>query len=239
MSTHDTLYDDWVGGDLRPKRIEDMALRPELKDILMMYEETGVFGHILMMGDVGTGKTTAAHILGKSDKFNIVEYNCAHENSREVLKKIEKQTSSITLFGGIRIIVMDEFHHTTKENQTILNKVMEERKKNNRFIFCVNDLSKVAVPIKSRCAKLSFDVGFVSDVDNAFHLRSYIDDMTIEEWKVELRRIGNNISKLAGIEAPDEIMEKVLSNPLYIKDARSFLIALQLKCKTHQWKNNR
>ena len=228
---------DWTSGDLRPKRIEDMALYPELRDILMMYAQTGDFGHIIMVGDTGVGKTTAARILGSSEKFNVVEYNCAHENSREVLKKIEKNTSSITLFGGTRLIIMDEFHHTDDKNQTILNKVMEDRKFYNRFIFCVNHYKNVSAPIRSRCTKLSFDIGLVSEKDHKFKLRQHITDMNIEGWKTELKRIGKNISKLAGNEATDEQIDKVLSNPLYLTDPRSFLIALELQIKMHQWKN--
>lgn len=229
---------DWTSGDLRPKRIEDMALYPELRDILTMYAETGEFGHIIMVGDTGVGKTTAARILGNSDKFSVVEYNCAHENSREILKKIEKSTSTITLFGTTRLFIMDEFHHTDKTNQTILNKVMEDRKQLNRFIFCVNNYKDVSAPIRSRCVKLSFDVGLVSEKDNKFRMRQHITDMNIDEWKKELTRIGKHISKLAGMEATDEMLGKVLSNPLYITDARSFLIALELQSKMHQWKTS-
>ena len=61
--------------------------------------------------------------------------------------------------------------------------------------------------------------------------------MTIDEWKLELKRVGTNVSKLAGMEASEELMDKVLTNPLYISDARKFLIALELQCKLHQWKN--
>ena len=228
---------DWTSGDLRPKRIEDMALYPALRDILMMYADTGDFGHIIMVGDTGVGKTTAARILGNGEGFSIVEYNCAHENSREILKKIEKNTSSVTLFGTTRLIIMDEFQHTDEKNQTILNKVMEDRKQLNRFIFCVNNYKDVSAPIRSRCMKLSFDVGLVSAKDNKFHIRQHITDMDVDGWKKELKRIGKNISKLAGMEASEELIDKVLSNPLYISDTRSFLIALELQSKMHQWKN--
>lgn len=228
---------DWTTGELRPNRIEDMALYPELRDILMMYVHTGDFGNIIMVGDVGVGKTTAARILGGSRNFSSIEYNCAHENSREVMKEIEKNTSTIPLWGGTRLIIMDEYHHTSKKIQTILNKVMEDRKENNRFIFCVNDYMKVSAPIRSRCVKLSFDIGLVSEKDKKFYMRGDITDMDVNGWKNELKRIGKNISKLAGTEATDELIDIVLSNPLYLTDPRSFLIALELKIKMREWKN--
>lgn len=228
---------DWTTGLFRPTTINDMALYPELKDILSMYAETGEFGHIIMVGDVGTGKTTAARILAESAGMSLIEYNCANENTATIMKKIEKSTSSITLFGTTRIFLMDEFHHTAKGVQTILNKCMEDRKEHNRFIFCVNDYTSISAPIRSRCIKLSFDVGFIGGKDNQFKLHPHINDMDIDEWKNELRRIGKSISILAENEAPDEVIDKVLSNPLYLTDARSFIMSLELQTKMYKRKH--
>ena len=61
--------------------------------------------------------------------------------------------------------------------------------------------------------------------------------MSIDEWKNELKRIGKNVSKLAGNDAPDEVIDKVLTNPLYLTDARSFLLALELQTKMHKRKH--
>lgn len=228
---------DWTTGDLRPTTIEDMALYPELKEMLSFYEETGEFGHLIMVGDVGTGKTTAALILAKSAGMSLIEYNCAKDNTATTFKKIEKETSSVTLFGTRRVFVLDEFHHTDKDVQTILNKCMEDRKSHNRFIFCVNDYTKISAPIRSRCFKHSFDVGMISQKDNTFKLHPHVGSLDVEGWKSELRRIGKRVSKNAGYEAPDEVISKVLTNPLYLTDARSFLIALELQTKMYARKH--
>ena len=57
----------------RPTKFGDMALYPELRTWLEMYEATGEFDHLLFYGDVGTGKTTAAYILANAvmDDFSV------------------------------------------------------------------------------------------------------------------------------------------------------------------------
>ena len=64
-----------------------------------------------------------------------------------------------------------------------------------------------------------------------------ITDMDIDGWKQELKRIGKSISIRAGNEAPDEMIDKMLTKPEYIKDTRSFLIALQMQINIQTMKN--
>lgn len=228
---------DWTTGSFRPKTIDEMALYPELRELLEMYAENGIYDHLIMVGSYGVGKTTAARILGDSDNFSEIEVDCGEKDSAKLINKIVKQTTSITLFGKPRLFIMDEFHTIPKKTQDRLKKVLEDRKENNRFIFCVNDYGMVSEPIKSRCVRLIFDVGIVSDINNDFRIHQHLTDMDIDEWKGELKRIGKSISNRAGNEATDEMIDKVLTNYEYIKDTRSFLIALQMKYNINKMKN--
>jgi replication-associated recombination protein RarA len=228
---------DWTTGSFRPKTIDEMALYPELRDLLTMYALYGIYEHIIMVGSYGVGKTTAARILADTGIFSVIEVDCEEKMSASLIDKIVKQTTSMTIFGKKRLFVMDEFHKIPKKTQDRLKKMLEDRKENNKFIFCVNDYDAVAEGIKSRCVKLIFDVGMVSDVDNRFHIHKHLTDMDIDGWKQELKRIGKSISIRAGNEAPDEMIDKMLTKPEYIKDTRSFLIALQMQINIQTMKN--
>jgi len=228
---------DWTTGSFRPKTIDDMALYPELKDILLMYAEYGMYEHLVMVGGFGVGKTTAARILADSNNFTLMEIACNVDNTATFMNKLIKQTTSTTLFGKPRLIIMDEFHNIKKPVQQLLKKHLEDRKDNNRFIFVVNDYAAVDDSIKSRTAKLIFDIGIVSEVDNKFKVFKKNTNMNLEGWKQELKRIAKLVSNRAGKEATDELIDKVLSNNDYIKDTRSFLIALQMYYNIHQMKD--
>jgi len=228
---------DWTTGSFRPKTIDEMALYPELRDLLTMYALYGIYDHIIMVGSFGVGKTTAARILADTGIFSVIEVDCEEKMSAALIDKIVKQTTSMTVFGKPRLFVMDEFHTIPKKTQDRLKKILEDRKENNKFVFCVNDYGAVSEAIHSRCVRLVFDVGMVSDVDNTFHIHKHLTDMDIDGWKQELKRIGKSISNRAGNEAPDEMIDKVLTNIAYIKDTRSFLIALQMRLNIHTMKN--
>jgi replication-associated recombination protein RarA len=228
---------EWTTGSFRPKTFDEMALYPELKDLLNMYADNGMYQHLIMVGGFGTGKTTAARILSNSDKFSVIEVACNEKSDAATIDAIIKQSTSWTAFGKPRLYIMDEWHDVKKSQQIRLKKILEDRKEYNKFIFIVNDYKKVDDAIKSRTAKLVFDIGFLSDRDNTFTLYEQNTDMTIDEWKQELKRIARLVSNRAGYEAPDEMINKVLSINDNIKDTRSFLIALQMRYNIDQMKN--
>jgi replication-associated recombination protein RarA len=228
---------DWTTGSFRPKTFDEMALYPELKDLLNMYADNGMYQHLIMVGGFGTGKTTAARILANSNKFSVIEVACNEKGGAATIEDIIKQSTSWTAFGKARLYIMDEWHDVKKSQQIRLKKILEDRKEYNKFIFVVNDYKKVDDSIKSRCALLNFDIGFLSDKDDTFYIHEQNTDMNVDEWKQELKRVAKLVSNRAGSEAPDEMINKVLSINDYIKDTRSFLIALQMRYNIHQTKN--
>lgn len=231
---HDKFAVDWMSGDFRPTNFDEMALYPSLRKRLKMYKTTKVFNHLIFVGDTGVGKTTTAKILG-SEGFATIEINCAKDNSKTQIEKMEKNTNAITINRKPRLIIMDEFHHIEKKNQTILNVMMEERKEWNRFIFCVNDFTKVAEPIISRCFKLSFDVCAVVGNPPKLQLHSWVDNMDVKEWKEELKRVGKLVAKKGGCDATDAQLDMIAGEDLYCLDTRRFIGALKEQIRMDEW----
>ena len=95
---------EWVF-DLRPTSIDEMALYPALRDRLLFYQQSGDFSHILMHGGVGTGKTTAARILGMQHRFSFIEEDCAKNSSKQKVRSIARGTNT-TMFGKRKIILL-------------------------------------------------------------------------------------------------------------------------------------
>jgi DNA polymerase III delta prime subunit len=220
---------DWVF-KYRPTNFDEMALYPALRKRLSFYAKTQEFSHLILEGNTGVGKTTAARILGELSSFSTVEEDCAADTSKERMLKVLKGTTTTTLFGTRRCIIMDEFHQINITTQTIFNKVMEDGSERNLFLFCVNDLAGVATPILSRALTLHFDVGIINPKTRAFKMFPYVD-MSKEEWIDELKRVARIVAKKAGMEVSEEQLDGIAANDFYIVDTRKFLRAVEEQIK--------
>jgi len=228
---------DWTTNPkITPKTISEMALYPDLKEELLFYEKNNNFGNLLMMGDTGTGKTTAARILGGRSAHEI---DCAKIKSEgtkgaKTLKEWIVGSSTLSLemvmeqgtTGNTkRVMILDEFHLLSTTLQSNLYKPIEDNTKTTRWIFCVNSEEKVEAPIKSRCDK----VWFSSCILHPKTHKLIMDDtagITQKEWQEELTRVGKIIEKKLDITIPDHIYEKVLSKDGNLIDARQFVRSL-------------
>ena len=225
---------EWVF-DLRPTSIDEMALYPELKDRLTFYSEYGDFSHLLLHGGVGTGKTTAARILGAKHRFSFIEEDCAKNSSKQKVLSLARGTN-LAMFGKRKLILLDEFHEIDVEHQRVLNKVMEDKSVDNIFVFCVNYMDKVADSICSRCFTLDFDIGVLDLETSRLILHPYVD-MTKTAWIEELIRVTNIVSRKAGAKVTSDTFDKVISNETNLIEPRTFIRAVEEQHKMESFKN--
>ena len=226
---------DWVF-KYRPKTFAEMALYPELRERLDFYGERGEFSHLILAGNPGVGKTTTARILGDLSDFTMMEEDCAAENTKAKMLMLVKGSTSVSLFGSKRIIIMDEFQEIPTPVQKVFNKIMEDGYERNIFIFCVNDINGVAQPIVSRCMTLHFDVGVIDPDTQTLKLFPWVD-MSHSEWVEELKRIGRLVAKKDGKPVSEEQLDRIAKVELYLTDPRRFLRALEERIKMDERKH--
>ena len=107
---------------------------------------------------------------------------------------------------------------------------MEDNNHTTIFIFCVNDIDKIADPILSRCLTLNFDVGNIPKNKKKFALNPYVD-MTREAWIEELYRITRIVASRAGYEVSQKQLTSISNNDFYLTDCRRFIRAVEEQVK--------
>jgi DNA polymerase III delta prime subunit len=232
---------DWTTNQkYTPKTIGEMALYPELKQELLFYEKNGDFPNLLLMGDTGTGKTTASRILGNlPPDHRFMEIDCGQIKSDgakgvKTLKEwiVGSQSVSIEMLmdqgangRGKRVMILDEFHVLSASVQSNLYKPIEMNTANTKWIFCVNSEEAVKKPIKSRCSILYFTTCVLNDKTGKLEFLADTE-MDKKSWCAELTRIGKILEKKTGYEIPDRVYERVLSRDGNLIDSRKFIQSL-------------
>jgi len=209
----------------QPSTIDELALYPALNLRLRKYAHTQHFPNLMMYGETGTGKTTAAKILASSVENTTTNmFDFGGDSSVDNIRKFLSMTDRGSLFGG-RVFILDEFHDVSDSNQRKIKKVIEDRT-NNRYIFCVNDIQKMIEPIVSRCSMLQFDYCELDILDEPVVLPHTGWD-TINDWKRELKRVSKMMADKAGKTITDSQYDRVFSRGERYINVRSFIIALE------------
>ncbi|KAI5188647.1 replication factor C subunit 2/4 [Nematocida sp. AWRm77] len=143
----------------RPKRLEEMALPGEVKEVFedLLLGRRGL-PNLLLAGPPGSGKTSLALILSTHlvPAENVLEMNASSDREISVIRgKIKMFAQSKTRLGEIKVIIMDECDYLTPDAQHCLRRIIEDTQASTRFIFITNYINRVIDPIKSRLVTLS------------------------------------------------------------------------------------
>ena len=143
----------------RPKTIEECILPDSIKQSfrdMLSHEESQ---NLLLSGGAGVGKTTIARALCSELNADYLLLNCSEEGGIDTLRvKIRNFASTVSLSGGKKIVILDEFDYANANSmQPALRGFIEEFSANCRFILTCNFKNRIIEPLHSRCSVIEFN----------------------------------------------------------------------------------
>jgi DNA polymerase III delta prime subunit len=143
----------------KPACVEDLVIPAEIKDKLTKYVASQDIPNIgLFSSNPGTGKSSTAHAIIKEIGGEALWINASMEKGIDVLRgKVGKFASQSSFDDNIKIVVMDEFDHFSKDGQAAFRGFIDEFSENCRFIFTGNYKEKIIQPLLDRLEVYDFN----------------------------------------------------------------------------------
>jgi len=143
----------------KPSSIEDLVLPQEIKTKLFNYVKTQNIPNLgLFSSNPGTGKSSTAHAIIKEINGEALWINASIDKGIDILRgKIQKFASQNSFDDNIKIVVMDEFDHFSKDGQAAYRGFIDEFSQNCRFVFTGNYKEKIIQPLLDRLEIYDFN----------------------------------------------------------------------------------
>jgi DNA polymerase III delta prime subunit len=142
----------------RPATIDDCILPESLKSTFKDLVGSGECQNLLLTGGAGCGKTSVARALCNELDADYILINCSEDGNIDTLRtKIRTFASTVSISGGKKIVILDEFDYSNAQSiQPALRGAIEEFADNCRFIITCNYKNRIISPIHSRCTNIEF-----------------------------------------------------------------------------------
>jgi len=145
----------WVE-EFRPAKIEDMILSDYQREIFSKFVAEKSIPHLLLYGNVGSGKTTIARILLDNIECDSMELNASSDRGIQVVRDKILCFAMVQTMKPLKIVLLEEADAVTYDFQYSLRNLMETYSDNTRFILTCNYVNKIIEPIRSRCQLIEF-----------------------------------------------------------------------------------
>ena len=165
----------WVE-EYKPKSVSDCILPKTVKETFNEYVSEKSFPNLILAGPAGVGKTSLARALCQEIDSDLLFVNASLDRGiGEVRTTVAQFASCSSMFGGVKVVLLDEADNLTQDSQKALRALIEEFQNHCRFILTCNYPHNLIDAIHSRCSVLDFhvrDPNVLSDLSGQFAMRA-------------------------------------------------------------------
>ena len=142
-----------------PDTVEDCILPTSVKNTFLEYVHEKSFPNLILAGPAGVGKTSLARALCKETEADLLFINASLDRGiGDVRTTVAQFASCSSMFGGLKVVLLDEADNLTQDSQKALRALIEEFQNHCRFILTCNYPHNIIDAIHSRCSVVDFSV---------------------------------------------------------------------------------
>ena len=184
-----TISDIWCE-KYRPSTLDEIVLDKSTKNYFNKVQRDKNIPNVLFVGKPGIGKTSLAKIIVKDIlKCQYLYINASDENGIDTIRtKVLNFAQTKSLFGQIKVIILDECDGLSIDAQKALRNSIEEYHDLTRFILTANYKHKIIPALQSRCQ--IFDINY----DKNEYLTKLISIVKAEEIKINKENFTNIVN---------------------------------------------
>ena len=185
-----TISDIWCE-KYRPSTLDEIVLDKSTRNYFTKVKEEQNIPNVLFVGRPGIGKTTLAKVI-VNDLLNCqyLYINASDENGIDTIRtKVLNFAQTKSLFGAIKIIILDECDGLSLDAQKALRNSIEEYHDLTRFVLTANYKHKIIPALQSRCQ--IFDINYDKN-EYMSKLISIVKSENVKINKDQFTRIANN-----------------------------------------------
>jgi len=183
----------------KPKKVKDVIGNPKAVEAIKVWAKQWKTGKkqkpLLLHGPPGVGKTSVVYALAHDMNWTVVELNSANKRSKEKIEDIIGESSTVSLWGGYRLILIDDVDQMSgREDRGAMNAVSTIIKEANNPVILtaldywnqkISSLRKIVEPVEFRK---------VNSRSIAKYLKTIAKNENIELSESRLEKILENIN---------------------------------------------
>ena len=148
----------WVE-EYSPQTVEDCILPKDIKSKFLKFRDEKRFPNLILSGPAGVGKTSLVKALCEEIDADVLFVNASLDRGiGDVRTTVAGFASTASMYGGQKVVILDEADNLTQDSQKALRALVEEFQNHCTFVLTCNYPHNIIDAIHSRCSVFDFGV---------------------------------------------------------------------------------